>query len=76
MEVCIAATCYGSTGVGSVEYQCDLTFAFSRLRAITSPPMPSGQQHLEQELGLECEYVRHPSQGGATLFEEAMRRAF
>jgi len=38
--------------------------------------MPSGQQHLEQELGLECEYVRHPSQGGATLFKEAMRRAF
>ena len=31
---------------------------------------------LVQELGLECEYVRHPSQGGATLFKEAMRRAF
>lgn len=28
------------------------------------------------ELGLECTYVRHPSQGGATAFEEGMRMIF
>ena len=31
---------------------------------------------LIQELGLECTYVRHPSQGGASLFEAAMLAAF
>ncbi len=31
---------------------------------------------LQQELGLECRYVRHPSQGGATLFEASMLEAF
>ncbi len=28
------------------------------------------------ELGLACRYVRHPSQGGAKLFEEGMRAVF
>lgn len=31
---------------------------------------------LTRELGVDCRYVRHPSQGGATLFEEAMREVF
>lgn len=31
---------------------------------------------LKKEIGVDCTYVRHPSQGGATLFEEAMRTVF
>lgn len=31
---------------------------------------------LAAEIGLECQYVRHPSQGGATMFEAAMLAGF
>ncbi|MEZ4699883.1 MAG: uracil-DNA glycosylase [Rhodothermales bacterium] len=33
-------------------------------------------EHVLQQLGLPCRYVRHPSQGGALLFEQGVREAF
>jgi hypothetical protein len=33
-------------------------------------------QYQLEHLGADCTYVRHPSQGGAVLFEEGMKRLF